>query len=217
MSKTWDIVNKNLSSMPFFTVGSVAQLLGKKEDQVKQIILRWKKTGKLVRLKRGIYMTQEYYLTQLHHQDFSGLVAMAIQPFAYLSREYVLQKHGVLTESTYLITAVTTKNTQKITNQLGTFDYAHIKPTLFGGYKVKMVGGVPVGEAAPAKALFDYLYLRKDGGLSGLKDYDLAEEMRLNLADWGEADRKEFSDWVKKSKSPKMNDALANLQRNIWS
>lgn len=212
----WSKIVDKLSGLPFFGVSVVAQLLEIENEVAGQLLSRWVANGRVVRIKRGIYMSREYYDRHLNDWDFLGLISSVINPNAYLSKEYVLQKYGVMTESVFAVTSVTTKNTSKIASKLGSFLYYHIKPKLFGGYIEKMVGGVEVKEATLGKALFDYLYFRPHGWAYGDKKYDLVEDLRLNLEDFEEKDKLDFVDWVKISESKKMSDALDNIRRKVW-
>lgn len=212
----WSKIVDKLSGIPYFGVSSVAQMLGIENEIAGQLLSRWVNNGKVLRVKRGVYMTPEYYNRHLNDWDFSGLISSIINPGSYLSKEYVLQKYGVMTESVMAVTAVTTKNTSKVASKMGSFLYYHIKPELFGGYGEKIVGGMIVREASPGKALFDYLYFRPYGWAYGDKNYDLVEDLRLNLDDFEEKDRLDFINWITLSKSKKMSDALENIRRKIW-
>lgn len=114
------------------------------------------------------------------------------------------------------VTSVTPKNTSKISSKLGSFLYYHIKPELFGGYIEKMVGGIGVKEATAGKALFDYFYFRPYGWTYAEKNYDLVEDLRLNLDDFDKNDQIDFINWVNISKSKKMSDVLENIRRKVW-
>jgi hypothetical protein len=152
------------------------------------------------------------------------MVSAILQPQSYISMEYVLQEHEILTEITYPVTAVTLKNTRTITNRIGTFVYRHIQPALYMGFQGIEIHGIPGAIASPAKALFDYLYFRRLPLFSsGLKitQIDLAEELRLNLEGFTPADRKEFSKYVFASDSAnkggiKMRRILSNLENTVW-
>lgn len=212
----WKKVKKILRELPYFGVSEVAQLLVIENSQASQVLARWIKSGRVIRVKRGIYVSYESYLSDRNQLDYLGMVAGIVQPSSYLSREYVLQKYGVLSEASYLVTLVTSKNTQSVTNAMGTFEYRHIKPNLYGGYREFVVSGVMVREASVVKALFDYLYLRKGAWLLDNKEYDLAEDLRLNLNDWDVEKKRELEQWAEKAGSKKMNKILANLRRNVW-
>jgi hypothetical protein len=76
-----------------------------------------------------------------------------------------------------------------------------------------------VAIASPAKALFDYLYLRPSVG--NWIQASLAEELRLNLSEFTSDDRREFSEYVltgdpAKMGGVKMRRILTNLEKTVW-
>lgn len=211
----WKKVKEDLVALPYFGVSDVAQHLDIENEEAGQILARWTVRGVVIRIKRGIYMSREYYLRHLRDYDFSGLVATIINPDSYLSKEYVLQKHQVMTEAVMVVTSVTFKNTSRVNGTLGSYIYYHVKQELFGGYTEILHGQLNIKEATLGKALFDYLYLRPQGWSYGQKDYNLREDLRLNLEELKSEDWREFESWVEKSNSKKMRAAQDNIRRHI--
>jgi len=208
-----------LDSLPYFTVEAVRQLLGDEPiapGTIRTALYRWMKSGQIIQLKKGVYMTGRFY--ELHRGDasFAPMVSAILIPQSYLSLEYVLQQHAILTEITYPVSAVTTKQTRVFENRLGTFTYRHIKEDLYTGFTFSDYMGVPYARATAAKALFDYLYLRPWRNREGPVSDDLAEALRLNLKDFSEEDRLAFAAFVEMSKSRKMDRILKNLRKNVW-
>jgi hypothetical protein len=203
--------------LPYFTMEGFRQLAGEAitgDQAARMALYRWAKAGYIIPLKRGLYMHRGFFEQHRRETEFSPLVSAILLPQSYLSLEYVLQEHGVLTEVTYPVTAVTLKNTRTILSPLGTFVYRHIRPSLYLGFQISEAFGVPVSQASPAKALFDYLYLRPLA--STARRYDLAEELRLNLDDFSQAERDEFAGYVAASELPKMATILHNLESGVW-
>jgi predicted transcriptional regulator of viral defense system len=210
--------------LPYFTIEGFRQIAGGDvvdDAHARTALYRWVKAGHLIALKRGVYMHRRFY--EQHRQDpaFASAVSTILLPQSYLSLEYVLQQHGILTEITYPVTAITIKNTRTILNSLGTFVYRHIQPDLYFGFQIMEAYGVPYAQASTAKALFDYLYLRPL--LADLEPqlYNLAEELRLNLDEFTQDEREEFARYVLKSKTiqkggAKMRRILNNLEVHVW-
>lgn len=166
-------------------------------------------------------MHRRFYEQHHHEATFTPAVSAILLPQSYLSLEYVLQQHGILTEITYPITAITIKNTRTIINSLGTFVFRHIQPDLFFGFQIMEAYGVPYSQASATKALFDYLYLRPLPTSLDPKRYNLSEDLRLNLEEFTQDEREEFSDYVLKSESlqrggAKMRRVLENLEAHVW-
>lgn len=217
MSKNWELILSKLGGLPYFGTADVAQLLGKEEVKVKQILLRYLAQNKVIRIKRGYYMTREFYLSNKGDFDFVGMIASVVAPQGYLSTEYVLYNHGVMTEVVMAYTGMTSGKTQRVASSLGSYVFRHIKPELYGGYEEKPAWGVKVKTATLGKALFDYLYIRPHGWAYGDKKYDLVEDLRLNLYDWSDEDKNEFEMWVSRSGSKKMMNARDNIRRYVWT
>lgn len=212
----WKKINDQLDWVPYFTVSDVAQHLDIENDVSARLLSRWVKNNRVIRIKRGLYMSREYFVRHARESDFSGMVSAIINPSSYLSKEYVLQKHQVMTEAVYGVTSCTTKNTSRVVGKLGSYLYYHVKSELFGGYLSESNGVITINEATLGKALFDYLYLRPQGWAYGDKEYNLVEDLRLNLEGFSKEDIVDFEYWVEKSGSKKMQDALSNIRRHVW-
>jgi hypothetical protein len=203
-----------LSPLPYFTIAAVRQLWSDTPaaGTVGTALYRWMKAGQVLQLKRGVYMTRRFYEAHHAEPDFTPAVSALLLPHSYVSLEFVLQRHAILTEVTYPVTAVTTKNTRHIENALGTFSYRHIQPALYSGFSLSTYRGIPFARASLAKALFDYLYLRPWEGARQAGWIHLAEELRLNLEDVTDADWQEFAAYVGTSRSPKMAQIFHHLR-----
>lgn len=209
----------SLDRMPYFTIEAVKQLMEDSspgEGSVQTAIYRWTKAGDIVRLKKGVYMTRRFYDTHRRDEEFASMVSAILIPQSYLSLEYVLQRNGILTDITYPVTAVTLKQTRVFENKLGTFSYRNIKPALYYGFTFSEYAGIPIAAATIAKALFDYLYLRKLPKFSVNGKDNLAQKLRLNLDDLAAEDQLAFASFVGLSQSKKMERVLKNLKETVW-
>lgn len=205
-----------LADKPYFTPVAVEQLSGRSGATVRQLLWRWYKTGKVLRLKQGYYMARDFYVRYGDKPGFVEMVSQVVEPYSYVSREYVLQQHGVLTEGVYGVTAVTAKNTHRVENQIGLFEYCHVQDRLYRGWKVQQNMGIECHVATKAKALFDYLYLRLLGEMEKSGEYNLAEDLRLKLKEFTEEERREWKGYVVMARSPKMTAVDENLWRCVW-
>lgn len=209
----------SLDRMPYFTIEAVKQLMednSPSEGSVQTAIYRWTKAGDFVRLKKGVYMTRRFYEAHRRDELFSSMASAILIPQSYLSLEYVLQRNNILTDITYPITAVTLKQTRVFENKLGTFSYRNIKPALYHGFTFSEYSGVPIAKATLAKALFDYLNLRKLPKYNTSEGDNLAEKLRLNLDDLAVEDQLAFAGFVGQSQSKKMERVLKNLKETVW-
>jgi len=209
----------SLDRMPYFTIEAVKQLLEETspdDGSIRTTIYRWAKAGHIIRLKKGVYMTRRFYEAHRSDEEFASMVSAILIPQSYLSLEYILQRNNILTDITYPITAVTLKQTRVFENKLGTFSYRNIKPALYHGFTFSEYSGIPIAQAPLAKALFDYLYLRKLPIYSANAGDNLAEKLRLNLDDLAAEDRSAFAGFVEHSQSEKMKWVLKNLKETVW-
>ena len=84
-----------------------------------------------------------------------------------------------------------------------------IKNNLFCGFAVVKRGDFSVLKASKAKALFDYVYLRKNG----LSDKKAVEELRLNLDNFKAGDWREFKKYVVLGGSAKIKKIFKLLRQ----
>jgi predicted transcriptional regulator of viral defense system len=77
---------------------------------------------------------------------------------SYVSFEYALTRYGIIPESVYAVTSVTTRITREFIVNNRSFTYSHIKKQAYRGYRMEKIGGIIILIAQPEKALADYLY-----------------------------------------------------------
>jgi predicted transcriptional regulator of viral defense system len=209
----------SLESFPYFTIEAVKQLLGDESvaaGTIQTALYRWMKAGHVYQLKKGVYMTRRFFELHRADADFSPAVSAILIPQSYVSLEFILQKHAILTDVSYPISAVTLKHTRVIENKLGIFTFRNIKENLYTGFEISDYLGISFSQATSAKALFDYLYLRSWKGKNQLFSYSLVEDLRLNLEDFSEEEQNEFVGFIETSKSRKMDQILKNLRKTVW-
>ncbi|MEM7530623.1 MAG: hypothetical protein AAF639_00480, partial [Chloroflexota bacterium] len=202
---------------PYFTIEGFKQASGMDNaHSVCTLLHRWSKAGHILPLKKGVYMTRQFYHQHRQDADFSAAVSAILLPQSYISLDYILQAHNLLTEVTYPITCVTLHNTRTINNELGTFWYRHLKVDIYSGFTIKEYRYIRFARASLAKALFDFLYLRPIPQHYRSRKVDLAEELRLNLEELDNDDWDELRHYVEISKSPKMQSILDNFRSHSW-
>lgn len=205
---------KSLEFLPFFSAMALLTISSISRNSLNQNIKRWEKNGLIVRLKNGLYVTQTFLDRNLQDGNYIEFVANKLAMPSYLSLEYVLQKRGLLTEMTFPVTSVTLKGTRRFTNKLANFVYHSIKEDLYFGFEKKMFGRNAIFIATPAKALFDYLYLRRFA--INEKDISTLEELRINWQVLGKSDLAQFAGIVNKSGIKKMKGMLKTIKENFY-
>ena len=177
---------KNLENLSYFNNNTISQYVDIKRSSLFADINRWLKSGILIQLKKGLYVTSNFYERSVDKNIYMEFLANKLKEPSYLSLEYVLQKYSILTESVYSITSITLKTGRVYNNKLGLFIYRNIKEELFTGFNIFESNGFIIKEATKSKALFDWLYLK----LLRTKEVnlDLLKSFRLNLESFKEKD-----------------------------
>ena len=119
--------------LPYFIIESLKNIEENK-NYLKILLSRYFKKGEIIRLKRGLYVTKNFIDDVQRKGIFSSyleFLANIIYSPSYLSLEYVLYKHNILTEVPVNFTLITTNKTAKFTNKMGNFFYHKIKDNLF--------------------------------------------------------------------------------------
>jgi len=184
---------KNLENLSYFNKSTISQYIDIKAESLSANINRWIKNGTLIQLKKGFYVTSNYYEKLQSKSLYLEFIANKLRVPSYLSLEYVLQKYSILSEAVYSITSITSKSGRVYTNDLGQFIYRNIKDELFTGFNILENNGFGVKEASKAKALFDWLYLK----LFRSKEIniEILESFRLNIDSFKQKDFKEFKSY----------------------
>lgn len=101
-----------------------------------------------------------YCFTKMERSELSQFrVANLLCKPSYISLESAFDYYGLIPESTFSSTSVTTKKTSHFENDRGNFTYRSIKNSLFFGYKTIYSSTQPILMAELEKAILDYLYL----------------------------------------------------------
>ena len=201
---------RQLNTASFFNKETLSRVIESEDDALSANIQRWLKKGNLIQLKKGLYVTKEYYQSLGDKQAYSEFLANILKKPSYLSCEYVLQKYSILTESVFAITSVSRKKTRSYQNNFGTFVYSNIKDELFTGFKIISKGGFEIKEATKAKALFDFLYLRLWRVTEITKE--IIESYRFNLNEITKKDYIEFESYIKLLGLSKFTNLKDNLK-----
>src|SRR3990167_7792948 len=174
-------VNKiqNLAHLSYFDKNTLSQFVKLSDNSLYANIKRWLKKDLLIQLKKGLYVMAPFVSAQKNITAYTEFIANKLREPSYLSMEYVLQKHNILSESVYGFTSVTLKSKRTYKNKFGLFAYRNIREDLFKGYEIRQTEGYNLRIATKAKALFDYFYYR----LLRVKDFDAGfiKSFRLNL------------------------------------
>jgi len=168
-----------LSGEPLFETGLL--LAGKTDaDYVRVQLSRWTAQGRLLQLRRGLYVVAPPYRTREPH-PFA--VANLLQRASYVSLHAALAYYGLIPEYVALTTSVSTGRTRHWDTPLGSYAYRHIQPALFWGYRqTEVYPGQHAYLATPEKALLDLVYLTPEADSPAyLRELRLQNLDRLDL------------------------------------
>lgn len=116
-----------------------------------KLLERYAKNGLFARVRNGLYVLSE-------NQPSLWALANKIYQPSYISMETALSYYGIIPETTYIITSVTSKITRNFTFGNNGFLYRKIKINAFTGYRPVETGKETALVAEKEKALADYLY-----------------------------------------------------------
>ena len=190
--------------LPYFEIETLEGFTNK-QYYLKIALSRLEKQGKIARLKKGVYVSSNFIdkaqkkgIFDFYLEFLSGII---YHP-AYLSLDYVLGKYNGLTEAPVNFTAITKNKTAIFSNQLGNFAYHKVRPELFIGFNLIKTNNLMVYQATKAKALFDYVYLRKNLLINAKS----VSELRINVEVFSHKDKAELKKYIKLEKSKKIKD-----------
>ena len=188
--------------LPYFTLDDLSAI-EKDKNYLKVLLSRYAKAGKVVRLKKGMYVAKNYIDVIEKNgaiANYGEFLAMVLCEPAYLSLEYVLSENNMLTEAPHNYTLVSLSKTNSFSNRFGNFFYHKIRRELFLGYDIINTSNYLINKATKAKALFDFLYFRKNH----LSNENSVAELRLNLDALSAKDIAEFKKYIALDGSKKM-------------
>lgn len=199
------------STSPFFTRQNLKILLGDNRRTLDYRIRLLINSGLLESIKPGFYLNKNLYQKTYVPEELARYIGGEIVRDSYISLEYALAFYGILAESVYTITYVTTKKTRTFQSNLMSFRYRNIKPDLFWGYTKNFFGNLSYQIASPAKAMFDFIYLTSLGSGRTVQEFLLGS--RFNWTVFTAKDKQELKETVVKSGSRKMNNILRFLEK----
>ncbi|MBU1289954.1 hypothetical protein KJ756_03330 [Patescibacteria group bacterium] len=202
-------IKSAIKNLPYFRIENLT-VIEENKKYLRILLSRLSKKGEVISLKKGVYVSKKYleFIEKSNGMnEYLEFIANILYEPAYISLEYALGKNNILSETSNSFTLITEKKTKKFSNKLGLFDYHHIKENLFIGFELHRKGEYLIKKASLAKALFDFLYLRKNI----LRHKTAVKELRLNLGDFRKKDIKELEKYVKLESSKKMTDIFNYL------
>lgn len=181
---------ETVGGLPLFR-GSLLLAGDRDPGDVRRQLSRWKASGKILQLRRNLYLLASPWRRVQPHPF---LIGNELHHPSYVSLQSALAHHGLIPEAVPVTTSVTTARPMKSTTPLGRHTYRHIRPEAFFGYRrLRVAQDQEALVADPAKALLDLVYLTPRGEeiehlrslrLEGIEDLS-EEELRSHARRWG--------------------------------
>lgn len=181
---------EEVGDLPLFR-GSLLLAGDRDPADVRRQLSRWTATGKVVQLRRDVYVLAEPW-RRIDPHPF--VVANALNRPSYVSLQSALAYHGLIPEAVPVTTSVTAGRPEVVDTPVGRFTFRHIRREALFGFETAVVwNGQEARIADPAKALLDLVYLTPRGdstdhlsslrleGLDGLSE----ESLRAYADRWG--------------------------------
>lgn len=194
----YDHLISMLGDQPFFDLATVVQLSGEGKEKIRTQLYRWRKAGKLLSLRRGMYtLVERYRRTSVSPTELANQL---YRP-SYLSGLWMLGFYGLIPEMVVTYTSVTSRVPRRFDNAFGTYRYFNIKRSCFFGYRVAEVQERKILLADPEKALLDLWHLGK-----GEWTPERMGEMRFQNVELVDNDR--LAEYADRFNSPRLFRAL---------
>jgi len=160
----------------------------------------WKKTGRIIQLRRGLYALAPPYQKVRPHPFH---IANRMVPGSYVSCQSALAHAGLIPEWVPVVTSVSTGRPGIWKTPLGEYWCRHIRKGLLFGYRwVEVVPGQHAFIAEPEKALLDLIHLQPDG-----ESVEYLNGLRLQNLETFDLDT--FAEFAGRGARPKLTRAIS--------
>jgi predicted transcriptional regulator of viral defense system len=141
---------------------------------------RWKTSGRIFQLRRGLYTLAPPYQKISPHPF---VIANHLVRASYVSCQSALAQYGLIPDVVPVTVSVTTSRPARWQTPLGDYEFHHIKQGLLLGYQMTdLGGGQQAFIATPEKALLDLVYLQPGGDSPAfLRELRLQNLERIDL------------------------------------
>lgn len=143
-----------LGEFPVFSISDILKCFPRFDSRR---LNEWQKKGYILKIRRGFYCFKKYP----KNEEFLYFTANKIYNPSYVSFESGLAFYNLIPEAVFTVTSATSRNTASFNTSVGAFDYKHLKPGLFFGYRLIRDGGKVFKIAEVEKVILDYFYLKR--------------------------------------------------------
>lgn len=196
-----EILIEQLKKLPYFdkkTIYQISEQYNLKAGTVDAYISRSLARKELIQLKKGVYITADYFNKNKGDISYAFYLANALRQPSYVSLWTALQYYNLATEAIHSVISVTPKVTRNYQNKAGSFAYHSIKKNLFSGFSL-VKGNFDFFIATPSKALFDLVYF-KTSQLRGVNSRQielLVNDLRIDIDEMDKKEKNNFYAMIK--------------------
>jgi len=194
----FDSLAQLVGGLPCFDLALLTQAFTVKRPVLRVQLSRWMKEGKVIGLRRGMYMLSDTYRRVPLN---TAVLANQLYGPSYLSGLWALGYYDMIPERVVWFTSVTSRVPRRFENPVGVFEYRNIKQANFFGYGSRKVGDQDAMVADPEKALLDHWHLTP-----GEWTLPRLTEMRYQHVDC--VSRERLKDYAARFNSARLNRAM---------
>lgn len=184
---------------------ALLRALGEEPKALSVQLDRWVRSGRLIRIRRGVYVLPSRLQRTRHPID--RVANLVVRP-SYVSAERALHLQGLIPETVPIVVSMTTVRSARFASEAGTFEYRHVSTDWFFGFRELEVGGGSAMVAVPEKALLD-LVATTPGEFS----VDRIRELRLEAMDLVDLDLVQAM--AKRSARPRLERFARRIRRLV--
>lgn len=167
----------------------------------------WQKKGYIEKLCKGFYFFTDLKINDVVKYHFANQIYTP----SYLSLERVLSNNGLIPETVYGITSVTSRKKRNVFTRHGNFIYREVKSDLFFGYKVEEVKQVKYKIASVEKAVLDFFYLNSHlNSVEKIKNIRFDSELFFEIIN-----EDKFREYLNRFNSKALNKRIEMLRRSV--
>lgn len=197
-----EILLEQLKNLPYFdkkTIYQLSEQYGLKKTTVDTYISRSLKRKDITPLKRGLYVSTDYFDKNKGDISYLFYLANILRAPSYISSWTALQYYNLATEIIHSTISITNKVTRTYQTKIGNFAYQSIKNESFADFSL-VKGKFDFFIASPAKALFDLLYFktRRFSGIDVKNIKLLIDELRIDFDEMDKNEQDKFFEMIKK-------------------
>lgn len=197
-----EILLEQLKNLPYFdkkTIYQLSEQYGLKKTTVDTYISRSLKRKDIIPLKRGLYVSTDYFDKNKGDISYLFYLANILRTPSYISSWTALQYYNLATEVIHSTISITNKVTRTYQTKIGNFVYQSIKKEIFTDFSL-VKGKFDFFIASPAKALFDLLYFktRRFSGIDVKNIKSIIDELRIDFDEMDKNEQNKFFEMIKK-------------------